>query len=348
MPVFSAEQLHKLGMGIFMNLGLREEDAKCVMDDLIQNDLMGDDIHGVVHIRNYAEAIKAGKFNIEARPKIVYETETTAIIDGNGQLGQVVADLGMRTAIKKAKKYNISAVGLRHCNYINRVGALAQMALNEGMIGLIFTNAGPPGGQVAPYGGKKAMIGTNPISCGIPTESTMPFLMDFATSIVAWNKVNQARKKGEKIPLGWIIDKEGNPTNDPEDFFGGGAILPMGAHKGYALGLMGEIVGGILTGSDSTIGEDWVEGNGVFIIVLNIESFMPKEKFQKETDRFLTKIKGTPTLEGVERILIPGELEYEPIEGRKREGIPVDTETWQNLTQLAKEQNVNLNEIIDY
>lgn len=346
MQKIKAEKLHEIGVRILTSHGVTKDDAKSVMDDLIQNDLMGDSVHGIVHLKNYVSAIKEGKYNIKESPIIVHETNTTAVIDGNGQMGQVVAEMGMKLAIKKAKKNYLGAVGLRHCNYVNRLGALSQMALKEGMIGIVFANAGPSGGQVAPFGGKKAMIGTNPISAAVPAEKNFPFLMDFATSVVAWNKIMQARKAGRKIPSGWIIDKDGKDTDDPNDFFAGGAILPAGAHKGYALGLLVEMLGGILTGSDTTIGKNWVEGNGCLLLVINIEGFMPKDEFLKGVDEFMSQIKETPPQAGFNKVLIPGEIEYTPIEERTSQGIPVNDDTMLTLTEMAKESKLDIDKIL--
>ncbi|HDM45122.1 MAG TPA: Ldh family oxidoreductase, partial [Candidatus Bathyarchaeota archaeon] len=182
MPTFKAEQLYELGMRIFLGFGVDEEDARCVMDHLIQANLMGHDSHGVVRIKDYVNEIKEGKINVKVKPEIIHETETTAIIDGRWQFGQVIAKMGMETAIRKAEEHYVGAVGLIHCNHIGRLGAYAQMAAERGMIGLVMCNSGPPGGIVAPYGGRKPRLSTNPIAAAVPTGKGKPFLMDFATS----------------------------------------------------------------------------------------------------------------------------------------------------------------------
>ena len=346
MPIFKAEQLYDLGIGIFRALGVREEDAKCVMDHLIQANLMGHDSHGVMRIKDYAEEIKKGKINIKARPVVIHETPTTAVIDGKWQFGQVVAKMGMETAVRKAKENYLGAVGLIRCNHIGRLGAYAQMAAEQGMIGLAMCNSGPKEGIVAPYGGRKPRLSTNPISAGVPAGKVRPFLMDFATSVVAEGKVRIKHFSGQKIPYGWILDKDGNPTDDPGDLYEGGVLLTFGGHKGYALSLLVDILGGALTGAGCTSGSEYERGNGTFMLAINVEGFTPLEKFVARVDEVLGKIKETPTVSGVKRVMVPGEPEFETMEVRRKEGITITEKTWQNLLELAKEVGVDLDEIL--
>ena len=339
MPIFKAEQLYDLGIGIFRALGVREEDARCVMDHLIQANLMGHDSHGVMRIKDYAEEIKKGKINIKARPVIIHETPTTAVIDGKWQFGQVIAKMGMETAVRKAKENYLGAVGLIHCNHIGRLGAYAQMAAEQGMIGLAMCNSGPKEGIVAPYGGRKPRLSTNPISAGVPAGKVKPFLMDFATSVVAEGKVRIKYFRGDKVPLGWIIDKEGNPTENPGDLYDGGALLTFGGHKGYALSLLASILGGALIG-------EYGRGNGTFMLAINVEGFVSYGKFLEKVDELLLKIKDTPPMPGVERVWIPGEPEFETMEVRRAKGITITEKTWQNLSDLARELGLDLNKIL--
>ncbi len=347
MPTLKAEQLYDLGMAIFLGLGVKEVDAKCVMDHLIQANLMGHNSHGVMRIKDYVDGIKEGRINIKGRPTILHETSTTAVIDGNWQFGQVTARMGMETAIKKAKENNLGAVGLIHCNHVGRLGAYAQMAIEEGIIGLLMANSAPPGGIVAPYGGKKARLSTNPIAAGVPAKELKPFLMDFATSAVAEGKVRIKHFNRQKIPLGWILDKEGNPTENPSDLYEGGVLLTFGGHKGYALSLLIDILGGALTGAGCTSGKEYERGNGTFMLAINVEGFTPPKMFLERVDELLSNVKRTPTLPGVERVIIPGEPEFETMEARRVEGITIAEKTWQNLSDLAREVGVHLEEILN-
>lgn len=346
MPVFKAEQLYDVGMGIFRGLGVNEEDAECVMDHLIQSNLMGHDSHGVIRIKDYADGIKSGRVNVKARPVIIRETGTTAVIDGKWQFGQVIAKMGMETAIRKAEENYLGAVGLLHCNHIGRLGAYTQMAVERGMIGLAMCNSGPPGGIVAPYGGKKPRLETNPIAAGIPAGKVKPFLMDFATSVVAEGKVRIKYFRGERVPQGWIIDKDGKPTDNPGDLYDGGALLTFGRHKGYALSLLVDILGGALTGAGCTSGHMYERGNGTFMLAINVEGFSSSDKFLGRVDEVLSKIKDTPTMPGVEKVMIPGEPEFETMEARRLKGIAITEKTWQNLSDLAREVNLDLDGIL--
>ena len=348
MPTFKAEQLHELGMRIFLGFGVDEEDARCVMDHLIQANLMGHDSHGVVRIKDYVNEIKEGKINVKVKPEIIHETETTAIIDGRWQFGQVIAKMGMETAIRKAEEHYVGAVGLIHCNHIGRLGAYAQMAAERGMIGLVMCNSGPPGGIVAPYGGRKPRLSTNPIAAAVPTGKGKPFLMDFATSVVAEGKVRIKYFKGEKVPLGWILDKDGNPTDDPGKLYDGGMLQTFGGHKGYALSLLIDILGGALTGAGCTCGKEYTGGNGTFMMALNVEGFTSKDKFLMRVDEVLTKIRETPTLPNVERVMIPGEPEFETMDVRQVKGIYITDKTWEDLTNLAREVGLNVEDILKH
>jgi len=347
MPTFRAEQFYSIGAGIFRGLGVSEEDIKCVMDHLIQSSLMGHDSHGVMRIKDYADEIKSDEIDIKARPTVIHETPTTAIVDGKWQLGQVTAKMGMEIALRKAKENYIGAVGLLHCNHIGRLGAYAQMAVEQRMIGIVMCNSGPPGGNVAPYGGKKPRLSTNPIAAAVPASKVKPFLMDFATSVVAEGKVRIKYFKGEKIPFGWVLDKEGKPTDNPGDLYNGGVQLTFGEHKGYALSLLIDILGGALTGAGCTSGREYIRGNGTFMLALNVEGFSPLDKFLERVDDVLMKNKDTPTVPGVDGVIIPGEPEFETMEVRRSKGIPVPDKTWEDLKSLAEEVGLDLRKILE-
>ena len=220
------------------------------------------------------------------------------------------------------------------------------MTAEQGMIGLAMCNSGPKEGIVAPYGGRKPRLSTNPISAGVPAGKVKPFLMDFATSVVAEGKVRIKYFRGEKVPLGWIIDKEGNPTENPGDLYEGGALLTFGRHKGYALSLLVDILGGALTGAGCTSGEEYERGNGTFMLAINVEGFVSYGKFLEKVDELLLKIKDTPPMPGVERVWIPGEPEFETMEVRRAKGITITEKTWQNLSTLARELGLDLNKIL--
>lgn len=346
MPTLTAGQLRNLGIKVFEALGTPTKEAKRVADSLVKANLAGHDSHGVMRIPQYADGIKRGQIKPEAKIEVVRETPSTALLDGNWGFGQVIAEKGMKMAIKKAKAHSISAVGLFHCNHIGRLGEYTLMAAEQDMIGIVVCNAAPPGGNTAPYGGRAPRLSTGPISAAVPAGKWKPFLLDFATSMVAEGKLRIKYYRGEKVPLGWIIDKEGRPTTDPKDFYEGGAILPFGGHKGYALSLLIDILGGALTGSGCVSSKEFVGGNGTLMMVINISSFRPLQEFKGRIDALFETIKGTPTALGFKEVMVPGEPEFRTEEKRLKEGIFVEEKTWQDIIKVAEELKLNLNRLL--
>ena len=217
----------------------------------IKANLVGHDSHGVIHIPEYCERIDKGHIVPGAPFDVVSETDSTAVIDGNWGFGFVVTEKATKMAIEKAKSTGVATLTVRRQSHIGRLGDYATMALNSDMIGLITADSGAGPKAVAPFGGKARRLGTNPICIGVPSDLDGPVVLDMATSAVAAGKISLARNRGEQVPLGWIVDKDGNPTTDPNDYYAGGAILPVGAdqgHKGYGLSFMVEMFSGLFTG----------------------------------------------------------------------------------------------------
>ena len=346
MPTFTAPQLRKISASILETAGTPRDEAKQVAASLVKSNLVGHDSHGVIRIIQYIEEIREGKIRPGAKIEVVQETPSTALIDGHWGFGQVIAKKGMEMAVEKAKVSSISLVGIFHCNHIGRLGEYSMMAAKQDMMGIILCNAPPKGGNTAPYGGAARRLGTNPMSIAVPAGEMKPFLLDFATSVVAEGKLRVKRYRGEKVPTGWIIDKKGRPTNNPEDFYRGGALLPFGGHKGYALALLIDILGGALTGAACTSSEEYERGNGTLMVAINIGSFTPLEAFKERVDNLFKKIKETPPMPGYKEVLIPGEMEFNMEEKRLKEGIFVAEKTWQDISKLTEELGLDLEEIV--
>jgi LDH2 family malate/lactate/ureidoglycolate dehydrogenase len=203
------------------------------------------------------------------------------------------------------------------------------------------SGAGPK--AVAPFGGRARRLGTNPICMAIPSDLEGPVLLDMATSAVAAGKIGLARNRQEDVPIGWIIDKEGNPTTDPNDYAKGGAILPVGAdqgHKGYGLSFMVEIFSGLLTGLGFGIDPQARHNDGVFLVAYDVEKFRPLADFKKEVKDFAEFVKTSPPATGFSEVLYPGEIEFKTEQKRRAEGIFVEDETWNRITELMQELNV--------
>ena len=224
MPVYTPEYLHKVAYHIFRAKGASHEEAETVATHQVKANLVGHDSHGVIHIPEYVERINKGHIVPGAPFVVEREAPCTAVINGNWGFGFVVTERAMRMAIDKAKVHGVGAITIHYQSHIGRLGDYATMALEEGMIGLVTSDSGAGPKMVAPFGGRARRLGTNPICIGIPSDMEGPVLLDMATSAVAAGKITLARNRGETVPDGWIIDKDGNPTNNPEDYRAGGAI----------------------------------------------------------------------------------------------------------------------------
>jgi len=341
-----------LGVAIFERLGASQGDAALVIDTLIDANLVGHDSHGIIYITRYAERIRKGIIDPNQKPQVTNESPSTAIVDGNWTFGQVTAKKTMEVAIEKAKKSSISAVGAFHCNHIGRLGAYTMMAAENDMIGFLMANSSHL--TVQPYGGASPVLGTNPISVAIPSEKMKPFLLDFATSAVAEGKIWLAAVNGVKVPLGWIVDKNGNDTDNPLDFsmLGkpvSGRLRTFGArdsHKGYCLSILIEILGGILTGAGSVIDGENVHPNenGLLAIVMDIQRFKSTEAFKKRVDSLFTIIHKEPVDPRSQNshVQVPGEFEWLNRERNLKDGINVPNMVWDQIVNLAEELGIDV------
>lgn len=343
MPVFPPEYLHKVAYHIYRAKGASDEEAEIVATHQVKANLVGHDSHGVIHITDYVERIDKGHIVPGAPFVVEKEAPCTAVINGNWGFGFVVTERAMRMAIEKARVNGVAAITIHYQSHIGRLGDYTTMALQEGMIGMITADSGAGPKAVAPFGGRARRLGTNPICFGIPSDLEGPVLLDMATSAVAAGKITLARNRQEPVPVGWIIDKDGNPTTDPEDYRAGGAILPVGAdqgHKSYGLSFTVEVFSGLLTGLGFGLDPLARHNDGVFISVFNVEHFRPLQEFKKEVKELAEFVKTSPPAAGFTEVLYPGEPEYRTEQTRRRDGIIVEEETWQQISDLMKELKV--------
>lgn len=343
MPTVDHEPLSQMVDGILRAAAVSEEETEIVRRHMIGANLVGHDSHGVILLPTYMDRIKRGHIVPGAKFEIVREGPTTARINGNWGFGQVVSERAMQMAIDKAKTYEVAAVTVFHQSHVGRVGDYPLMAARAGMIGLMTADSGKTSKAVAPFGGRVARLGTNPICIALPSDLPGPVFIDMATSAVAAGKLSVARNRKEAIPYGWIVDKDGKPTTDPLAYYAGGAILPVGGdqgHKGYGLSFMVEVLSGILTGLGFGIDPKGPHNDGVFMAAFAVEAFRPIQEFKREIAEFVAYIKDTPPAEGFSEVLYPGEIEYRTEQRRRREGIPIEDETWRQLTALAEAAGV--------
>ena len=344
MPTKTPQELRSLVTNIFLAAGATEANARRVAEALVSSHLAGVDPHGVWHLAGYVRDIRDGYLVPTAVPEIVSETPTSALVTGNWTFGFVAAEYAMQLAIEKAREQGVSAVGIVRSGHIGRLGEYTEMAAAQGMVSMVWAGGYSEDQQTTmPYGGRTPILHTNPLSLGFPAGDDVPMIVDFATTGVSGSKVVLARNRGEKVPPGCIVDRDGNPTTDPEEFFNGGGHVPFGGHKGYAIMLAVETLGRILTGSDSYAeterGGVYHRHQGVTMLVIKADIFQPLADFTTRLDDLERRVRAVPPARGFEEVLVPGDLESRSREAR-RDGIPIPDDVWKVLTDLATEVGV--------
>ncbi|HEY8623617.1 MAG TPA: Ldh family oxidoreductase, partial [Casimicrobiaceae bacterium] len=328
---FSARALTEFTRAVLACFGLPEADARIGASILIDADLMGIDSHGIAHLnthRGYAPGLKAGVVNPKPSIRAVRETASTALVDGDRGFGLIVGYRAMRLAIEKARAAGSGLVSVTNSRHFGAAGYYALMAVPEDMIGIAMCNAGP---WVVPTFGRKPMIGTNPIAFAAPAGNEQPFLMDMATSAVAMGKLEIAEREGKGIPEGWALDESGRPTVDIARVRrGGGGLMPLGSspvtgsYKGYALGQMVDILCGVLSGIGfSMILDRPTSEAGQFFGAIRIDGFRDVDEFKAMMDDLQRTFRTAETVEGTDRVLLPGQREFETRTDREHNGIPL-------------------------
>ena len=342
MPKVSADRLNGIGTALLRAAGASTEEADAVARGCVNANLAGHDSHGIIMVPNYIERIKVGHISPGAKWTIAQESPTTTVIDGHWGFGYCVTRDAMKLTIEKAKKSNVAAATVFRQSHIGRLAAYPLMAVEAGMIGLITADSGRSPKVVAPFGGREARLGTNPISIAVPSDLDGPLYLDMATSAVAFGKVSLAASRGEKIPPGWVVDGDGKMTTDPTGIRPGakGALLPLGGTEGYkgsGLAVMVEILCGLLTGLGFGVEPTGRHNDGCFLAVFNVAAFRPLDQFRKEVSEFARYLKATPPSEGSPGVFYPGEMEYIRERDRGKNGIEIEQATWNKLRTLAGE-----------
>jgi len=339
MPLIQENDLFDYSKKIFEAANAPTEHAECVARLLVNANLAGHPAHGVIRIKQYVEAIKAGNIDPQAKPAIEVEAPCYANVNGNRSFGQIAATFAMDVAIKKAKQEGLSVVGCYNMSHVGRLSDYITMASEKDLVAVALCNGGGP--NVAPYGGRQRVMGTNPIACSVPSNLGRSIQIDFASAASAEGKLREARNKGEGVSEGLLLDKYGNPSTDPNDFYDGGAILPIGGHKGSALSLMVEVLGGIFTGGRCSVFEDYVEGNGILFFAMRPDLFRKRGDFDKDIELLYTAVTGSKKAGGFEKLIFPGEPEEEHREKSSREGITLDDKTWKSISGIGDSLKVS-------
>jgi uncharacterized oxidoreductase len=265
------------------------------------------------------------------------------VIDGHWGFGFHVNAKAMALTIEKARTANVAACTVFRQSHVGRLAAYPLMAMREGMIAIATADSGRSPKHVAPFGGREARLGTNPLAIAVPSDLEAPFYLDMATSAVAAGKIQLAVARGEQIPQGWIIDAEGRHTTDPTQYRKGGALLPLGGSEGYkgsGLAAMVEVLCGLLTGLGFGVEPTGRHNDGVFMAVFNVAAFRPLQQFKREVAEFAHYLKSTPPSDGSSGVFYPGELESIRAQQRRRDGIAIENATWDNFKALAAEYNL--------
>lgn len=326
---FSADTLQAFTQQIFMAVGTPEHIAKNVAEILIGANLTGHDSHGVLRIPTYLRLIEADILKPTNEPKIIKETDNTLVFDGQFGFGHHMARLGMAAGIEKAKQANTCSVAFRNSTHIGRLGEYAEQAAAAGCIGIITCGTGGGSGRAAvvPFGGIKGAMSTNPIAVGVPTGTETPFVLDFATSVVAEGKLQVARSKNTDVTENILLNQAGQPTTNPLDFYDGGYLMPVGGHKGYALALMTCLLGGLGGGFDIADGKM----RGEFMHIINIDAFTPLDTYQQGVQALFDHMRAIPPADGVDSVLIPGEPEQKSRASRMTDGIELPQSIYEQL-----------------
>jgi LDH2 family malate/lactate/ureidoglycolate dehydrogenase len=337
-------------------MGCSIHDADLASNVLVAADLRGIDSHGVARLSGYIRLWEAGRINTTPNIRIIHETPSTAVVDGDAGLGLVVAPYAMKIAIEKAHQVGTGWVSVQNSNHFGIAGYHAMMALEHDMIGMAMTNASA---LVAPTFSTERMLGTNPIAVSIPAGEEPPFVADFATTTAANGKLELLQKKNSDAPLGWVQDEFGINSVDANILKKGGSLLPLGSdrehgsHKGYALGSIVDIFSAVLSGASYG---PWAppfpayvpmpenmpgKGLGHFLGAMRIDAFRPASDFKMHMDNWIKRFRAAKTSEGHEHVLIPGDPERIIAEQRAKEGIPIQDIVVNDLKSIASKMGLS-------
>ncbi|MBC7920023.1 MAG: Ldh family oxidoreductase [Ferruginibacter sp.] len=341
---------------VFIQLGCSPNDAELAADVLVSADLRGVDSHGVARLPGYVRLYEAGRLNPKPVMRVVHETPGTATLDGDRGLGLVVAPRAMNIAVEKARHVGAGWVSIRNSNHFGIAGYHAMLALEHDMIGMAMTNAAP---LVTPTFSRQRLLGTNPIAVAVPALHQPPFVADFASTAVAYGKLEILQRQGVPAPEGWVQDRDGNPSTDADAIRNGGALLPLGSdrergsHKGYGLGAVVDIFSGVLSGANygpwvppfatagfmAGAGNPVGLGTGHFVGALRLDAFRPAEEFKTHMDNWIRTFRNAPAVAG-QRVLIPGDPERACETERRAAGIPLSPAVIADLEILGRKLGV--------
>jgi hydroxycarboxylate dehydrogenase B len=346
MPLINHADLHAIALRVFEAAGSASEEARVIADHLIEANLRGHDSHGIGLIPNYLQHVAGGTVFANRKGRVVSENGSLIVYDGERAWGQIAAREATMIAIDKARETGVAVVALRNPHHIGRVGTYGEICAGAGMVSFHFVNVTDARPAVAPWRGSDARFSTNPVCIAMPgPDPDRPIILDMATSAVAMGKVRVARNKREQMKPGILLDGDGKPTTDPNAMYGQrrGALLTIGEHKGYALAFVCEMLAGALCGSGTMRPERQGRNtatNGMLMIVIDPERLIDRDWLREEIAAMTAYITASPPRNPDEPVLIPGDPERLTRAERIKNGVPIDDETWRELTVAARGINV--------
>jgi LDH2 family malate/lactate/ureidoglycolate dehydrogenase len=341
----SVDKLERFTQQTLQMAGLSDDDARLTADLLVLTDTWGVFTHGTKNLRGYIRRLRGGGIRAAAKPRVVGEGPAWALVDADSAIGMVGSSFAMRVAMAKARAAGVGYVGVRNSCHFGAAGCYTAMAAADGLIGVAMANDTP---SVVVPGARRAVLGSNPFSFAIPTGEPHPILLDIATSAVAGGKVFTAAALGKKIPDNWIIDSEGLPTTDPKIFPRSAALLPMAGHKGSGLAVFIEALSGIVTGASiaaQVLSWSFDEassptGHGAAFLAIDVGQMMGANELHSRMAELIRQIREAPRAKGVDRLYVPGEMEWERRERALRDGIELPDDVLAPLRLLAGESGL--------
>jgi len=356
--MYTVEYLDHFTRSVFEEMGCSPEDAKMATDVFIAAELRGYSSHGMIRIKDYFQLWKKDRINVKPDVKIVHESPSTAVVDGDGAIGMIAATKSMQIAIDKAKTAGTGWVSTRGSNHYGIAGYYSMMALKHDMIGISMTIANP---LVAPTFSVSQMLGTNPIAVAVPAGIHPPFVADFSTTPIARGKLAVAAKMGESVPLGYVQESDGTPSTNPDILKEGGSMLTLGGtreqggHKGYCMSAVVDIFSAVLSGANFgpfcppsvaylPVKEEKVgEGTGHFFGAMRIDAFQKPEQFKAQMDKWIETFRAAKPAKGHDRVMIPGDPERENEERISKEGINVLGPVQKEMKEIADDLGIEFN-----
>ena len=343
-PRIPAAQVAAFIRAAFEAAGIPAGDAETLAGLMVEADLRGSDTHGVIRLPLYLRRLKAGGVNPRPHIRVVRERPASALVDGDNALGHLVMRFAAQTAIEKAKHAGVAWVGARMSNHAGPAALYAMMPLAHDMIGLYL--AVGSNNHLPPWGSTENLLGTNPLAAAIPAAEEPPVVLDMAPTVAAFGKVRLKMQRGEEMPVGWMIGRDGRPLTDPRRAEEG-LLLPIGDYKGYGLSLIIGLLAGVLNGA--AFGRDMVDfvkqpgktaNTGHAVVAVAIEAFAPAAEFKRHVDAAIRTMRGAERLPGVERIWLPGEQSHLKRQDRIKNGIPMPKPLRDSLDAAARDLGI--------